>query len=141
MRPSFPESLNLAQYFLFNRLDEGLGEKTAVEYGDRTYSYADVAQRSLSLAYYWMELGLAPESRVYLVLPDTPPFAWGFFGTLAAGGVVAMGNPLAPRDDLAYVTGYVRAGALVTTPAVARDLAPALRAAHWLRSVVLVPDT
>jgi acyl-coenzyme A synthetase/AMP-(fatty) acid ligase len=52
-----------------------------------------------------------------------------------------MGNPLAPRDDLAYVVSYVRAGALVTTPAVARDLAPALRAAYWLRSVVLVPDT
>ena len=120
MRPSFPESLNLAQYFLFNRLDEGWGERTAIEYGDRVYTYAHVAQRSRALAHYWKNLGLAPESRVYLVLPDTPPFAWSFFGALAAGGVVAMGNPLSPRDDLAYVVDYVRAGALVTTPAVAR---------------------
>lgn len=141
MRPSFPDTLNLAQYFLFDRLDEGLAEKIAVEYGAFTYTYADVAQRSLALAYYWGDLGLAPESCVYLVLPDTPPFAWSFFATLAAGGVVAMGNPLAPRDDLAYVVSYVRAGAVVTTPAVARDLAPALNSAHWLRSVVLVPDT
>jgi benzoate-CoA ligase family protein len=141
MRPSFPESLNVAQYFLFNRLDEGLGEGTAIEYGDRMYTYAHVAQRSLALACYWKDLGLAPESRVYLVLPDTPPFAWSFFGALAAGGVVTMGNPLSPRDDLAYVVNYVRAGAVVTTPAVAHDLAPALRAAYWLKSVVLVPDT
>lgn len=141
MRPSFPESLNLAQYFLFNRLDEGLGARTAIEYGDHMYTYAHVAQRSLALACYWKDLGLAPESRVYLVLPDTPPFAWSFFGALAAGGVVAMGNPLSPRDDLAYVFDYVRAGAVVTTPAVARDLAPALRSAHWLKSIVLVPDT
>jgi len=141
MRPSFPESLNVAQYFLFNRLDEGLGEGTAIEYGDRMYTYAHVAQRSLALACYWKDLGLAPEARVYIVLPDTPPFAWSFFGALAAGGVVTMGNPLSPRDDLAYVVNYVRAGAVVTTPAVAHDLAPALRAAHWLKSVVLVPDT
>lgn len=141
MRPIFPDTLNLAQYFLFDRLDEGLGGKSAVEYGDHSYTYAAVAARSRSLALYWKDLGLAPESRVYVVLPDSPPFAWAFFGALAAGGVVAMGNPLSPRDDLAYVVSYVRAGALVTTPAVARDLAPALRDAYWLKSLLLVPDT
>lgn len=140
MRPSFPDTLNLAQYFLFDRLGEGLGEKSAVEYGGLTYTYAAVAKRSLSLAYYWNDLGLSPECRVYIVLPDTAPFAWSFFGTLAAGGVVTMGNPVSPRDDLAYVVNYVGAGALVTTPAVARDLAPALRAAHGFKSLLLVPD-
>ena len=140
MRPSFPETLNLADYFLFDRLREGLGTKTALEYGALAYTYDGVAARSRSLARYWNQLGLSAECRVYIVLPDTPPFAWSFFGALAAGAVVAMGNPAAPRDDLAYVVSYVRAGALVTTPAVARDLAPALRAAHWLKSLVLVPD-
>jgi hypothetical protein len=38
MKPLFPETLNLAQYFLFDRLDEGLSEKTAVEYGALSYS-------------------------------------------------------------------------------------------------------
>jgi len=141
VRPTFPDQFGLARYFLFDRIDEGLGEKHAVEYGDLFYTYAEVAARARSLALYWNNLGLTPETRVYIVLPDTPPFAWSFFGTLAAGGVVAMGNPLAPRDDLAYVLDYVRAGALVTTPAVARDMAPALRAARWLKSVLLVPDT
>lgn len=141
MKPIFPDTLNLAQYFLFDRLDQGLGGKSAVEYGDHSYTYAAVAARSRSLALYWKDLGLAPESRVYVVLPDSPPFAWAFFGALAAGGVVAMGNPLSPRDDLAYVVSYVRAGALVTTPAVARDLAPALREAYWLKSLLIVPDT
>jgi benzoate-CoA ligase family protein len=141
MRPTFPDSLNLAEYFLFDRLEEGLGQKSAVEYGAHTYTYDGVASRTRSLALYWKNLGLAPESRVYIVLPDTPPFAWSFFGTLAAGYVVAMGNPVAPRDDLAYVVSYVRAGALVTTPAVARDRAPALRDAYWLKSLLLVPDT
>jgi benzoate-CoA ligase family protein len=141
VRPSFPETLDLARYFLFDRIDEGFADRHAVRYGGRAYSYAEVAARARSLASYWLDIGLAPESRVYLVLPDSPPFAWAFFGALAAGGVVAMGNPLSPRDDLAYVVDYTRASALVTTPAVARDLAPALRASRPLQSLLLVPDT
>jgi len=141
MHPTFPDSLNLAQYFLFDRIDEGLGDKHAVEYGRQSYTYAGVASRARALASYWIGRGLAPEARVYIVLPDAPPFAWTFFGVLAAGAVVTMGNPLAPADDLAYVVNYVGAGALVTTPSVARALAPVLRDARALKSVVLVPDT
>lgn len=141
MSPSFPETLNLARYFLFDRLDEGLGAKDAVRYGSRAYTYANVGARARALAAYWMDAGLSAEARVYLILPDSPPFAWAFFGALAAGGVVAMGNPLAPPDDLAYVVDYTRAGAIVTTPAVARAIAPALHAAHSLRSLLLVPET
>ncbi len=140
MPPVFPETLNLADYFLFDRLAEGLSARPAVRYGQRVYSYSDVAGRARSLAAYWRDLGIAPEARVYIVLPDSPPFAWTFFGTLVAGAVVTMGNPLSPRDDLAYVIEYVRAAALVTTPAVARDLAPALLASRSLHSVLLVPD-
>jgi benzoate-CoA ligase family protein len=139
--PPFPASLNLPGYFLFDRLAEGLGAKVALRYGARAYTYDDVAERTRALASYWVELGLAPEARVYVILPDAPPFAWTFFGALAAGGVVAMGNPLAPRDDLAYVIEYTRAAAVVTTPAVAADLAGSLAEARWLRSLLLVPDT
>jgi benzoate-CoA ligase family protein len=138
--PVFPETLNLADYFLFDRLAEGSGGRIAVRYGQRAYTYSDVARRARSLAAYWCDLGVAPESRVYIVLPDAPPFAWTFFATLAAGAVVTMGNPLSPRDDLAYVIEYVRAAALVTTPAVAKELAPALLACRSLQSLLLVPD-
>jgi hypothetical protein len=56
--------LNLADYFLFDRLDEGLGARPAVRYGARVYSYSDVAGRARSLAGYWAGLGIAGEARV-----------------------------------------------------------------------------
>jgi benzoate-CoA ligase family protein len=77
---------------------------------------------------------------VYIVLPDLPPFAWSIFGTLAAGGVVTMGNPVAPTDDLVYVLGYVRAAVLITTQAVARAIAPSLPSLPNLHAILLVPD-
>jgi acyl-coenzyme A synthetase/AMP-(fatty) acid ligase len=141
--PTFPDDLNLADYFLFDREREGCSDKIAIRFGERAWTYADVAARSRRLAAWLVASGLAPEQRVYIVLPDVPPFAWAIFGTLAAGGVVTMGNPIAPADDLAYVLDYVKAAVLITTPAVAAQLAPRLahlaHAGH-LRAVLLAPD-
>jgi benzoate-CoA ligase family protein len=140
MTTTFPEDFNLADYFLFDREREGRGGKVALRFGDRAWTYAEVADRSRALARYLVDAGLRPEERIYIVLPDVPPFAWGIFATLAAGGVLTMGNPIAPTDDLAYVLGYVRAAVLITTPAVAAALAPALSSLPNLRLILLAPD-
>jgi len=138
----FPERFSLADYFLFDRVREGRGARAALRFGERRWTYTDVADRSRALAHALIDLGLAPEQRVYIVLPDTPAFAWSIFGTLAAGGVVAMGNPIAPIDDLAYVVDYVRAHVVITTPEVAAQLAPRLGAGgtHRPRALLLAPD-
>lgn len=120
-KPTFPDEFNLADYFLFDRLREGLGHVVALRYGERSWSYADVAERSLAVARALLSR-MEPEQRVYIVLPDCPPFAWTFFGTLAAGGVVTMGNPDSPTDDLLRVIDYVEPRVLVTVPRVASAL-------------------
>lgn len=138
-RPSFPEWFNLADYWLFEREREGKGERTAIRFGDRRWSYREVAERSRALARYLIHDGLAAEQRVYIVLPDVPPFGWAIFGTLAAGGVVAMGNPIAPIEDLRRVVDYIRARVVITTPAVARALADQ-PGHHFAHRILLVPD-
>ena len=135
-----PDDFNLADYFLFAREREGKGSKVAIRFGDRAWTYAEVADRSRALARYLVEHGLRPEQRVYIVLPDMPTFAWSIFGTLAAGGVLTMGNSIAPVDDLRYVLDYVRAAVLITTPAVAAALAPFYARLPDLKLVLLAPD-
>ncbi|MEO8706015.1 MAG: AMP-binding protein, partial [Kofleriaceae bacterium] len=139
MSVTFPEDFNLADYWLFDRLREGKGDNVAIRFGDRRWTYADVAERSRALAFFLFGRTLLEEKRAYIVLPDIPPFAWSIFGTLAAGGIVAMGNPNAPVDDLRYVSDYIRAAVLITTPAVASALAqhgmPEL-----VQTILLVPD-
>jgi benzoate-CoA ligase family protein len=136
---AFPDDLNLADYFLFDREREGRGDRVALRFGDRAWTYAEVSARSRALARALVAGGLAPEQRVYVVLPDVPPFAWAIFATLAAGGVLTMGNPAAPPDDLAYVLAYVKAAVLITTPEVADALAPRLAELPHLRAVLLAP--
>jgi benzoate-CoA ligase family protein len=136
---TFPDDFNLADYFLFDRERDGRGGKVAIRFGDRAWTYAEVAARSRALARYLVAHGLGPEQRVYVVLPDVPPFAWAIFATLAAGGVLAMGNPQSPPDDLCYVLDYIKAAVLITTPEVAEALAPRLAQLPHLRVVLLAP--
>ena len=118
---------------------EGKGDKVALRFGDRAWTYAEVAERR-ARSRGTSSPRLTPEARVYIVLPDVPPFAWGIFGTLAAAACVTMGNPIAPIDDLRYVLGYVKAAVLITTPQVAEALAPTLAELPHLALILLVPD-
>jgi benzoate-CoA ligase family protein len=136
----FPDRFNLADYFLFDRLRDGLGARVAVRFGDRAWSYAEVADRAARLASALQAVGVAPGERVLVVLPDTPPFVWSIFGTLRAGAVLAMGNPEAPLGDLAYLIEYTGAAALITLPRVAAGLRDAIAASSTLRAVWLVPE-
>jgi len=135
-----PPDLNLADYFLFDRLAEGKGDKIAIRFGDRSYTFADIADRARRFASLLRSHGIGHEQRVYIVAHDTPAFVWALFGTLANGSVVAMGNPDAPADDLAYVLDYIRASALVTTTAVADALGERLENHPSLRALFLVPE-
>ena len=136
----FPEVFNLADYFLFDRIDEGLGETVALRFGDRAYTYDDVAYRTGALASVLLARGVRSEERVLIVLPDMPPFAWSFFGVLKAGAVVAMGNPDAPTGDLAYLLEYTRAAALITVPRVVEALREPIERSPWLRAVLVTAD-
>ena len=118
-----PDSSNLADYFLFERLKEGLGSKDALAYGARRYSYDVVAERTRAMTSLLVHAGIRRGERVLIVLPDAPPFAWVFFGVLARGAVVAMGNPDASPEQVAYLVRYTRATAVVTVPRVAEQLA------------------
>ncbi len=120
---TFPDLFNLADYYLFDRIAEGSGARTALRFGDRSWTYDEVADRTSRTADVLLRTGLRHGDRVYIVLPDVPPFAWAFFGALKAGAVVAMGNPLTPSDGLEYVLEYVQPRILVTTPEVAERIA------------------
>ncbi|MEE2644177.1 MAG: benzoate-CoA ligase family protein [Myxococcota bacterium] len=130
--------LDLSSYALFQRIEEGRGAHTAIRFGERSWSYQEVADRSLAFARALLAAGLHPGDRLYIALPDTPPFAWVFFGALRAGATVALGNPDAPTNTLSETIEYLQARYLVTTPEVERALGAAARAI--LTQYWLVPD-
>ncbi|MEE2786838.1 MAG: benzoate-CoA ligase family protein [Myxococcota bacterium] len=136
------EAFNLADYYLFDRISEGMAERIALQFGERSWRYGEVANLAARMVAVLAQRGLRPEERVYIVLPDLPPFAWTFFGALKSGATVALGNPLSKAEDLAYVIDYIRPTVLVTTPSVIKRLEE-----HWQETPnthqpvsLLVPD-
>ena len=138
MSVTFPDQFNLTDYFLYDRLNEGLNDKSAILFGDRSWTYGEVATRTRNLHAWMQNFGLAKEQRVLIILPDTPPFAWSIFATMANGSVVAMGNPDAAIDDLAYVLAYSRATLLITIPRIAEALA--IKQSSTVKGLLLVPE-
>lgn len=122
--PRFPDTFNLASYYLFQRLDEGRGERVAIRFGTHRIDYHAVAERSLAVATILRDRGLAKGERALLILRDIPAFSWSFFGTLAAGGVIAMGNPDAPIETLSYLVAYTEAAVVFAPPRVLAELLP-----------------
>ncbi len=123
---TIPERLNLADWLLDERLREGLGERVALRLPDRDLTYAEVAAHSRRFANVLAGLGLRPEERVFLALPDGADFVGALFGTLRAGGVVVMLNPELHADAIAALVDYLRPSFAVIDGRLAPTYAAAL---------------
>jgi benzoate-CoA ligase family protein len=104
-----PEWLNIADFFLGDRLAEGLGDREAIRTAGGPVTYAEVADRAARFGRVLEGLGARREERVLIALPDTPDFPAGLFGVLAIGAVGVMVNPEQSPDDLAAVMEYTGA--------------------------------
>lgn len=113
--PDPPEQLNIAEYFLDRRIDEGLGDHVAI-YGHNgpSLTYKDVQNASNRLANVFRDRGLEMENRVLIALPDCHEFVIAWFATLKCGAVFTMVNPRATDADLEYTLSYTRAKILIT---------------------------
>ncbi len=136
--PQFPERFNMAHWFLDARVEEGLGDRPAILHAGGEWTYRETQRQSNRFANALSGAGLEMEQRVLIVLPDMPEFAAAFFGTLKAGGVVTMANPLLPTEDYDYLLEYTRAKVLVTHESVLERIGPAIERARWMKRAIVV---
>jgi benzoate-CoA ligase family protein len=133
-----PEWFNLADWLLDARLREGRGGRVALRLPDRILTYEDVAALSRRFANVLAGLGLRPEERVFLALPDGADFAGALFGVLRAGGVVVMLNPELTAEAIAALVDYLRPRFAVIDGRLARTYGEALgRATERLELVTV----
>jgi acyl-CoA synthetase (AMP-forming)/AMP-acid ligase II len=66
----------------------------------RSYTFRQVLDLSASVANGLVARGIAPGDRVAFIVPNLPEVALAYHGTIAAGAVAMMVNPLATREEL-----------------------------------------
>jgi long-chain acyl-CoA synthetase len=100
---------------LFDRFTAQWSAKPALEYRDRTTSYAELRRAVEETASGLIELGLRPGEAVALYLPNTPVHPVMFFAVLKCGGRIVHLSPLDAERELVFKLGNSGARFLVTT--------------------------
>ncbi|MCH9651189.1 MAG: benzoate-CoA ligase family protein [Deltaproteobacteria bacterium] len=138
MSTILPENLNIADYFLENRLDEGLGERVALRLVDGNVTYRQVSEMAARFGQVLLELGVRQEERVLIALPDSAEYAGALFGILKIGAVGVMVNPHLEVPNLRAVFEYSRARAVVVHADFLATFEAAREGCQWPRVFLVV---
>ena len=116
----------------------GLADRAAFIDADSALTYGALQARTSAFAAALLDLGLRPEERLALLLPDTVDFPIAFWGGVRAGIVVLPLNTLLTGEQYAYILGDSRAAAIVIAASLVPALVPILERLPRLRTVILV---
>lgn len=133
-----PARYNLADDLLDRNVREGRGAKACLHVGEESRTYAEAAARSRQAAAALRRAGVQAEDRVLIVLPDGFEFVEAWFGTLRAGAVFAMVNPLLHAEQYAEYLDYVKPRAVVAHESTLAAMDEALRGARTRPAVFVV---
>ena len=134
-----PEPFNAASYFIDRHLQEGRGEKIAIEAEGARVSYRQLWERVNRFGNALRQLGVRIEERVFLLLLDSPEFAVSFFGAIKIGAVPVPVNTLLKPADYQYILNNSRARVAV----VSQSLYPQIKAIpkeqlRYLEHIIIV---
>jgi amino acid adenylation domain-containing protein len=114
-----------------------LPDKVALVCGERRLTYRELWSRACALAWALQRRGVRRGDRVLVFADNSPEAAVFFWGTLAAGAVVAMINPLTKTDKLAWLLGDCRPSALLADGHLTPVFAAAARRSASLKAVLV----
>ncbi len=105
--------MNLASVFASNAAKQP--EKTAIFWGDTTYSYSELYLQALWTAdRLKSELGLQPGDRVAMWLRNRPEFVSTLFAILLADGIAVPVNSFLKPDEAGFILNDAACDRLVT---------------------------
>lgn len=115
---SLPEKFNMVSLYLDRHIEQGRGDRTAIYYNDRKYSYREVFELVNRAGNAFLGLGIKKGDRVLMMMYDSPYWVAVFLGAMKIGAVPVPVNVLATPSNLTYFIEDSQARALV----VERDL-------------------
>jgi benzoate-CoA ligase family protein len=109
----YPDTFNVASYFVDRHVFQGKGDNTAIECGDQEISYRELFENVNRVGNVLRELGVRIEERVAILLPDSPEFLCAFFGAIKIGAVAVPLNTYVQTSDYEFFLNDSRARVLL----------------------------
>jgi benzoate-CoA ligase len=131
---------NLAARLVQGALDRGLGDKVALREGDRTWTFAQLADQVTRFASALRALKIGRGERVAMLVRDTLEGAAAILGTIHAGAVAVPMSELARAHDIKTYLEHCGAVAAVVDDELARTLDEARAEVAELREILVVGE-
>lgn len=106
---TWPENLNAYEFFIGDRLTEGMGTEIALRLDDGVVDYDSLDRLVAGHEKVFAEAGVEPGDRVMIVMPDGPGFAAGLLAAIRMGAVAVMPNPGLKGEAMGAIIDRARA--------------------------------
>jgi benzoate-CoA ligase family protein len=138
MGVDLPEIYNAATTFVDENIARGRGGRIAIYYQDETITYQEVYEKVNRTGNALRKLGVEIEHRVLLALPDSPEFAYSFFGAIKIGAIPIPTNPWLAAKDYEYLINDSRARAIIVHESVLPEIAKIWDSTRYLKHILVV---
>ena len=138
MALELPDIYNAATTFVDENITQGRGGKVAIYYQDQKITYQEVFENVNRTGNALRDLGIEIENRVLVILPDSPEFAYSFFGAIKIGAVAVPTNPWMFAKDYEYLINDSRARAIVVHESVLPEIEKIWDRTPFLKHVIVV---
>ncbi len=137
---SLPERLNLGSFYLDANLEAGRGDKTAIYYKDKSYSFFDLWRLTNRFGNVLKGLGVEPENRVLLILEDSPEWVAAWLATMKVGAVGTHAYTYLKAHDYAYLLDLVQPKVVVADRATLERVREAAKGARHPRAFLVAGE-
>ena len=138
MNVELPDIYNAATTFVDENIMQGRGGKVAIYYQDQKITYQEVFENVNRTGNALMDLGIEIENRVLVILPDSPEFAYSFFGAIKIGAVAVPTNPWMFAKDYEYLINDSRARAIIVHESTLPEIEKIWDHTPFLKHVIVV---
>jgi len=135
-----PEAFNVSTAFLDRHLEDGKGDRIAIYAGDDQITYRAFHEQVSRAGNVLKALGVRPDERVFLLLPDTPELAYLFWAAIRIGAVAVPTNTGLRAQDYARMLRDSQPTMLVVSEALLPVVTGVLAETPRLRHVVVAGE-
>lgn len=89
-------------------------DTVATDFYGTKITYYGLRKMSITFAQSLVNIGIKKGDRVCLQLPNSPQFVIAYFGTLMAGGIATLMNPLYTPDEVSQLITITQPSAFIT---------------------------
>ncbi|MGD8887745.1 MAG: AMP-binding protein, partial [Desulfobacterales bacterium] len=138
---NLPRKFNATQYFVDRNVENGRGDKQAILFEDQQFTYRQLAENVNRAANMLTDLGVGMESRVMILLRDTPEMIFSFYGAIKAGAVPIPTNILMKAPDFLYMLNDSRSPVLIVDSTFLPEVEKILNQTRYLRNIVVCGES